>query len=895
MPMTRKASSSSKRSKAETVQIEEVVLIETPPRSAPSSKSKRRPEKNESSRKSKRSKTSETSEIEEVVLIESPPRSTSSKRVVDENEKKSVDEDESRFIGEPVPEDEARQRWPHRYAGMKKEKGIAGSKSSKGKDDLEEIIKAKHHFTQAEIDGRIIFNLEDDAYVKAEVGEDNYIGRIVEMFEAVDGLLYFTAQWFYRAKDTVIRNHYSLIDDKRVFLSEVKDDNPLDCLVERLKILMLPLSMDLASRESAISKCDFYYDMMYLLPNFSFVNLPAAENIGVGSESDSTISSEANSAGAVGGVKFECEEVSQVQGIKNSETTLLDLYSGCGAMSTGLCLGANMAGVNLVTKWAVDLNEHACHSLKLNHPETEVRTESAEDFLTLLKEWQKLCISFSLIGSKDSQEHVDIISGLDDDSDNDEDVDIDDGEDGLEVFEVDKVLAICFGDPKEIKKPGLHLKIRWKGYGPDEDSWEPMEGLGDCQQKIKEFVENGYKSKILPLPGNVDVVCGGPPCQGISGFNRFRNKENPLEDLKNKQLVVFMDIVNFLRPRYVLMENVVDIVKFAGGFLGRYALGRLVGMNYQSRVGLMAAGAFGLPQFRMRVFIWGAGPTEKLPQYPLPTHNLVVRGNIPVEFESCTVAYEEGCKVELEKELLLWDAISDLPPVENDEARDEMSYGGEPETEFQRFIRLSKDGEELQKHALFDHRPLQLNEDDYQRVCQIPMKKGANFRDLRGVRVGDHNKVELDPNFERVYLPSGKPLVPDYALTFVRGISTKPFGRLWWDETVPTVVTRAEPHNQTILHPSQSRVLTIRENARLQGFPDYYKLLGPIKERYIQVGNAVAVPVARALGYALALAFQGSSGEEPLFSLPKKFPVLKEYDDYVVRGTGTRNQTRDGM
>uniref|UniRef100_A0A452XCM3 DNA (cytosine-5-)-methyltransferase n=2 Tax=Aegilops tauschii TaxID=37682 RepID=A0A452XCM3_AEGTS len=72
----------------------------------------------------------------------------------------------------------------------------------------------------------------------------------------------------------------------------------------------------------------------------------------------------------------------------------------------------------------------------------------------------------------------------------------------------------------------------------------------------------------------------------------------------------------------------------------------------------------------------------------------------------------------------------------------------------------------------------------------------------------------------------------------------------------PTVFTRAEPHNQIILHPDQARVLTVRENARLQGFPDYYRMYGPIKERYMQVGNAVAVPVARALGYALAQAFQ---------------------------------------
>lgn len=108
----------------------------------------------------------------------------------------------------------------------------------------------------------------------------------------------------------------------------------------------------------------------------------------------------------------------------------------------------------------------------------------------------------------------------------------------------------------------------------------------------------------------MDVICGGPPCQGISGFNRFRNYKEPLEDSKNKQMVVFMDIVHFLKPKYVLMENVVDILKFAGGFLGRYALSRLVEMNYQARLGIMAAGSYGLPQYRMRVFLWGAQPTK---------------------------------------------------------------------------------------------------------------------------------------------------------------------------------------------------------------------------------------------------------------------------------------------
>ncbi|KAL5721120.1 DNA (cytosine-5-)-methyltransferase [Ranunculus cassubicifolius] len=119
------------------------------------------------------------------------------------------------------------------------------------------------------------------------------------------------------------------------------------------------------------------------------------------------------------------------------------------------------------------------------------------------------------------------------------------------------------------------------------------------------------------------------------------------------------------------------------------------------------------------------------------------------------------------------------------------------------------------KHVLFDHIPLNLNVDDNERVSHIPKRKGACFRDLPGVVVHPDNKVEWRPTMKRVLLKSGKPLVPDYAMTYCKGTSSKPFGRLWWNETVPTIVTRAEPHNQVILHPEQDRVLTVRENARL--------------------------------------------------------------------------------
>ncbi|XP_042515218.1 putative DNA (cytosine-5)-methyltransferase CMT1 [Macadamia integrifolia] len=155
-------------------------------------------------------------------------------------------------------------------------------------------------------------------------------------------------------------------------------------------------------------------------------------------------------------------------------------------------------------------------------------------------------------------------------------------------------------------------EVRWKGHGPTEDTREGIEG--------------------------------------------HRNKDAPLEDKKNHQLAVFMDIVNFLKPKFVLMENVVDILKkFVGGFLKKYAVGRLVSMNYQARLGMM-----------------------KLPQYPLPTHEAVVRGNVFVNFKVRRKVWLHM----MENALLLEDAISNLPPVTNDESRDEMPYGKTPKIDF---------------------------------------------------------------------------------------------------------------------------------------------------------------------------------------------------------------------
>ncbi|KAM1024158.1 hypothetical protein ACFX2I_037349 [Malus domestica] len=764
------------------------------------------------------------------------------------------------FIGDPIPDVEAQERWGWRYQ-MKSQRSKRQSLKLNEDEEDEIILDVECHFSQAKI-GDCIFDLGDCAYIEGDEGQ-KHVGRIIEFFKTADGEKYFRVQWFYKVEDTVIKEVGTSHDKRRLFYSTVMNDNLIDCIISKVNVTHISPKVGL--KVNSISPSDFYYDMEYCVDYSTFRFFI----------SDNSVKSHnmpsCNSIQAVGTLSTS----NLLENMPSSETykaelALLDLFCGCGGMSTGLCFGAKLSCVNLVTKWALDSDKSACESLKLNHPETQVRNETAEDFLQLLKEWEKLCRRHK---ANDVERTHPLRSKTLSVPKNGNEV-------GTGEYEVSRIVDICFGDPNKTGKRGVNLKVHWKGYGSSEDTWEPIEGLSNCQESIQNFVRNGRKVKILPLPGDVDVICGGPPCQGISGYNRYRNVDSPLDDERNHQIVVFMDIVNFLKPKFVLMENVVDILRFDKASLGRYALSRLVHMKYQARLGILAAGCYGLPQFRLRVFLWGAHACENLPQFPLPTHDVIVRYWPPPEFERNTVAYDEEQPRELlEKALVLRDAISDLPSVSNKEKREEMPFQKPPETDFQRYIRSTQhemmgsafDGTTKATVSLYDHRTYHLNEDDYLRVCQIPKRKGANFRDLPGVVVGSDNVARRESTEKHSLLPSGRPLVPDYCFTFEQGKSKRPFARLWWDETVPTVLTFPSCHNQVVLHPEQDRILTVRESARLQGFPDYYRFCGTVKERYCQIGNAVPVSVARALGYALGLAVRKLSGNDPLMTLPNKF------------------------
>ena len=95
---------------------------------------------------------------------------------------------------------------------------------------------------------------------------------------------------------------------------------------------------------------------------------------------------------------------------------------------------------------------------------------------------------------------------------------------------------------------------------------------------------------------------------------------------------------------------------------------------------------------------------------------------------------------------------------------------------------------------------------------------------------------------------------------------TRRYGRLSRVGLASTILTKCDPHWGAYVHPLQNRTISVREAARLQGFPDSFRFAGSkISNQYEQVGNAVPIPVARALAERVALQL---AGLKPMSSMP---------------------------
>lgn len=333
------------------------------------------------------------------------------------------------------------------------------------------------------------------------------------------------------------------------------------------------------------------------------------------------------------------------------------------------------------------------------------------------------------------------------------------------------------------------------------------------------------KEAGLPLPGEVDLLAGGPPCQGFSGFNRHRKPKDP----RNSMLEVFLGFVRQLKPRMVLIENVPGLLTLDDGKLAQVLLRSLDGLRYKCKVGLLQAGYYGIPQNRWRTFVVATSEGTALPSFPIPTHDfprIIIHGSGKIKVGP-EIIKPDTCdykNLKLFSCVNVGDAISDLPKIGLGNLKESRKYSSHPQTAYQRLLRNGS--VQVRDHVCPKVEPVTL-----ERIRAVPRKPGAGWLDL---------PEHLKPANLKRYGDSR------YA---------NRYGRLDWGTVFNTILTRPHPYWSRVIHPVENRLLSVRECARAQSFFDTAVFHGTMTEKFKQIGNAVPPFLAHKIGEALMASF----------------------------------------
>ncbi len=311
--------------------------------------------------------------------------------------------------------------------------------------------------------------------------------------------------------------------------------------------------------------------------------------------------------------------------------------------------------------------------------------------------------------------------------------------------------------------------------------------------------------------GALDVLVGGPPCQGfsINAPSRF------LSDSRNSLFKHYARFVHEFEPKTIVFENVPGLLSMADGAVFNSILKVFSELGYQLTVKILFGPHYGIPQERWRLILLGSTRGEI--EHPLPTHFAKGRANFRGG-GSLTMQIGEADAQRLAPAVTVGDAIRDLPRLSMGEGAEEVGYTSDEMSAYA--LRLKNpDG------ITFNHFAARLSKQNVERMQHVP--PGGSWRDI------PHELLPLGMQQAR------------------KSDHTKRYGRLSFDGFSGTVLTKCDPHWGTVFLPDQDRSLTVREAARLQSFPDAYRFLGSRVSQYVQVGNAVPVLMATAIAGAV--------------------------------------------
>jgi len=334
------------------------------------------------------------------------------------------------------------------------------------------------------------------------------------------------------------------------------------------------------------------------------------------------------------------------------------------------------------------------------------------------------------------------------------------------------------------------------------DSWEPACASFRVNFPLATVDQAPVTKKVLfrtfEKVGDIDVIIGGPPCQGFSTSGK-----RALDDPRNRLVREYLSAIELIHPRAFIMENVQGFTSFQSGLLFRDVCRKAEELGYNLWSGILLASRYGVPQRRRRFFL--VGTKGKLDPFPID------RTLFPSESQrQLSVREQSDADVDL---ITFDDATSDLPRLAAGESS--THYRSAPTNSFQHWAR--KGSASLSEHQAPNHR---------ESLTEL-MKFLKQGESALSPRVSQRIPRHLRPTsgFANSYrrIQGGQP-----APTITRNFTT--------------------PSSANCIHPRQHRSLTLREGARCQSFRDSFTFVGTFSDKRLLIGNAVPPHLAQQLG-----------------------------------------------
>ena len=314
--------------------------------------------------------------------------------------------------------------------------------------------------------------------------------------------------------------------------------------------------------------------------------------------------------------------------------------------------------------------------------------------------------------------------------------------------------------------------------------------IGDINELNKNLDKYDFFIKGL------DLVCGGPPCQGFSMANRQRIIDDP----RNQLYKAYLTFLSYVKPKFFIMENVRGMANKYPEIMDNFK--EYLGEGYKFDYRLLHAQDFGVPQNRERFIMIG--------------------NRIGIDPKNIFDAIDSHKR----KPFVLKDALFGLPHLESKKQKgqsgvEDIASGlterdfDYPITDFYRFINGNR---KITK--LYNHKNRYNNPRDIEIYRRLP--QGANSL---------HESIEDIMPYKRR-----------------NGIFKDKYFKLDESQICKTITSHMKFDCNMYIHPWEARGLSPREAARIQTFPDDYILTGAQNSWYAQVGNAVPVKLAKAIG-----------------------------------------------